>query len=175
MSCAYEVFVCYASFHGSDVHRKPLTSSAVCCCFAKYSSMPSFIRFFRLVFGFFHCFQMYARILCRSHSSHCVMLCFFHHFPTIDSTIAFHQRTQLVLRFDQRFGMYPDEHSVFSPTVRKFQKFKVLRCIDFDDVAFLPIYLQLQFFLQIVDTAFQQVPPFAGRFSIPRLSVPPFP
>lgn len=37
---------------------------------AKCSGTPSFIRFRSLVLGFFHCFQMYIRILRRSHASH---------------------------------------------------------------------------------------------------------
>lgn len=43
---------------------------------AKHSGTPSFIRLRNLILGFFHCFQMYVRILRRSHSSHSCILCF---------------------------------------------------------------------------------------------------
>ena len=36
--------------------------------YAFHSGIPSFIRFFTLVLGNFHCFQMYIRIRRRSHS-----------------------------------------------------------------------------------------------------------
>ena len=44
--------------------------------YATHCGIPSFIRFLTLALGFFHCFQIYIRILRRSQPSHSCMVVF---------------------------------------------------------------------------------------------------